>query len=188
MLPWQQPQHWHSRLRATDLVLPIGAMIGVTERRRRIDRTEWDDTLNGTSIALRPLYGRKYGVTFSASGPAVRWTPTFAALPLDAWFQADCTLHLTDPLYLGQSQTVLHRDPVPGTVAAFRALDPEETPVPVDVAGRVVTLSGGAVADADLVVRYLPRLRLCLVNDEAGGPEIEGRVEWSLETREYQPG
>ncbi|MGW9821948.1 hypothetical protein ACUXK4_004537 [Methylorubrum extorquens] len=179
---------WTSRLRADLMVLPVGAMIGITESREEIDLglKTIERSLNGTAVELGVLFGTVFRNSLSASGPALRWTPALSRLPRTGPFLFDSTLHLDAAIPAGASSVTLQRDVVPGSrVLVFRAWDRNEAPVPFTLAGRVLTLA--APADTDLYVAYRPRLTVVLKNRGSSAPEVAGTKDWTLVVEEYRP-
>lgn len=180
------PFTWASRLvRTPEIVLPIRSYIGIQERREEIDRTEMRRSLNGTAVPLRPLYGTLYRLSLSASGPATRWTPAFSHLTKTGVYRIASTQHLDGQIRRGETRCLLTRDPVPGTVRAFRADDLDETQLLLNVDGRVVTLS--APAPADVYVAYLPFHDCILTDRGSSAGEIEGSKEWTMVFEENAP-
>lgn len=177
---------WASRLaRTPDLVLPIRAMIGITERREEIDRSDIRRSLNGTAVPLRPLYGTLYRITLQASGKAVHWAPAFSKLSKTQVVRIASTLHLDFSIPAGGTQATLTRDPVEGSAFAFYAADYGETRLPLTVDGRTVTLAQPATEP--VYGAFLP-YHDCLLADRSGSAaEIEGTRDWQATFEEQRP-
>jgi hypothetical protein len=173
---------WRTRLRVSGIVLPVWSYIGITEGWTEVDQVEKRRDVNGGTCVLRPLWAKKYKISLSASGPAIRWVPAFEKLDKETVVALESTRFMTDGILAGQSSTTLMRPPVAGSVKVWRAGDRFEAPVPFTLLDRLVSVA--APASEDLVVRFRPVFYVTRNSASGNHPETQGTVDWQAEFEE----
>lgn len=167
------------RYGGAEVPLPLASARQADTTLEPIDNGEVVRTWNGDLIDLTRPEHRKYDLRVSASG--------MRSPPLDhVWRGQSIEVDCIDTLrQFDVSTTItLERDPVPGSVAAYRVDHANAThaAIPVlSVSGRDVTLDAFS---GTAVVEYRPRLQMKLVAFNRQSAEWDAEERWNLELLE----
>ncbi|SMC57301.1 hypothetical protein SAMN06297251_10443 [Fulvimarina manganoxydans] len=161
-----------------DLPVDRRASIGVQETQTPVGSFEARRTWNGRTKILKPTWGTKYSLSLSVDGDRVRMPPIEALQP-GAALTVYSSVWWCQRIAPWQQETILLRDPVPGTVHARDAAT--DADLGETVAGRVVSIFGRV---GKTMVWYRPTFYCVVVRFESRGGSTDRSSGWSLEVEE----